>query len=141
MNQSERGEFVRSLRESNKRKMAEFQRDIADQAMSAPLADPIETWRESMVDFETAREQRERAKERRLNRPRPPAIDERVTALVAAERQYILDVVSNSVGEFVGGEMKAMDGELRRLRREIAELKQRLGAVEGEKVVPLRGAR
>src|SRR6516164_11627216 len=121
MNEFER-EDLREQRERHKERMADFQRGIVERELTRPLPDPMTEWREKS---ERARAERERAK-RRLAAPPPapsPSMDERIRILIEAEKRYILDVVSESVGEFFATEAKRFDDANADLRREVAALR------------------
>jgi hypothetical protein len=143
MDRDERAEFMREQRELHAQRKAEFQRELVDREIATPLPDPIDAWREKIAPFDEMRRKRQRAKERRLAAPpRVPTdlIDERVRALAEAERRYILDIVTESVGSFVGTALKETDEEIKRLKDDVARLRDELAAARGENVVRFRDA-
>jgi hypothetical protein len=122
-------EDLPALREEIKRRRAKLDQEAVERELTRPLADPVAAWREGMKPFDELRAERARTRERRLATPRPPStdeIDERVRAIVAAEKEYIISVVTEAVGGFIGGELKETDAELGKIKREVSTLRAQL---------------
>jgi hypothetical protein len=138
MDQDKRAQFIADIRERNARSLDAAREALDERFLTGPLEDKHARWR---ADAEAATRQREAAQaelrreaERERDRRRPPSIDwrvidERISALIEAEKRFIFDAVGEALGEFVGRETQALRAGIAALKSELTRLRRDIDGV------------
>jgi hypothetical protein len=130
MDAIERRQYISELREANAQRSEEVRADSSARLEGAPAPDPMIEWRRASE--EKARQRAAaRAEMARAARPAPPtidwrAVDARIQNFIAAEREFVLEVVAEALAEGVDQDVRRIRDDVHELRGAVANLQRDL---------------